>query len=81
MNKLYLWCIKQLLGVRKTTVTSLCLIELGFVEFRSLVVSKQRKYFTQEWSERSSMVDDPLVHVMFRIADPKQPDVFRSRGI
>ena len=28
INKLYMWCVKQLLGVRKTTCNDLCLLEL-----------------------------------------------------
>ena len=50
MEKLYLWCIKQLLGVRKTTMNSLCLVELG-LDFRSLVKSKQRQFFSQQVSD------------------------------
>ena len=73
MNKLYLWCIKQLLGVRKTTVTSLCLVELGCPEFRSLVAANQRKFFSQAWSERRGMIDDPLVHAVRIILDYNSP--------
>ena len=29
MEKLYKWCIKQLLGVRRTTSNDICLVELG----------------------------------------------------
>ena len=34
---LYKWCIKQLLGVRKTTSNDICLIELGLPPLRALV--------------------------------------------
>ena len=45
INKLYMWCIKQLLGVRKTTCNDLCLMELGFPPLRALIKAKQRKFF------------------------------------
>ena len=62
VNKLYMWCVKQLLEVRKTTCNDLCLLELGLPPLRALVASKQRKYFSNTWYERRYLDDDPLVH-------------------
>ena len=73
MEKLYMWCIKQLLGVRKTTVNSLCLVELGLIDLRSFVKSKQRHFFTQAWVERGAMRDDPLGHVINLILEFDTP--------
>ena len=63
INKLYM-CIKQLLGVRKTTCNDLCLLELGYPPLRSLILSKQRKFFSGMWRERKEMFDDPLSHAI-----------------
>lgn len=81
MNKLYLWSIKQLLGVRKTTITSVCLLELGLAEFHSFVKSKQRKFLSQAWADRSDMVDDPLAYVMKLCFDNNTPSSRYIRDI
>ncbi|KAG0710657.1 hypothetical protein GWK47_022359 [Chionoecetes opilio] len=52
VNKLYMWCIKQMLGVRKTTCNELCLAELGYSPLRALILAKQRKFFSEMWRER-----------------------------
>ena len=64
VEKQYKWCIKQLLGVRKTTNNDLCMAELGLPVLRVLVKAKQRKFFKKMWLERNSMTDDPLIHVL-----------------
>ena len=60
MEILYNMCIKHLLGVRKTTNTNLCMVELGLPPLKSLVKEKQRKFFRDMWVERRDMADDPL---------------------
>ena len=64
INKLYMWCIKKLLGVRKTTRNDLCLLESGYPPLVSLVKAKQRKFFRKMWIERHDMPDDPLIYVL-----------------
>ena len=64
VNKQYMWCIKQLLGVRKTTCNDLCLMELGCPPLQALVKSQQRKFFSSMWRERSGLADDPLAHAI-----------------
>ena len=64
IEKLYKWCIKQLLGVRKTTSNDVCLAELGMPPLRALVKAKQRKFFKKMWLERIDIDNDPLMHVM-----------------
>ena len=44
MEKLYYMCIKHLLGVRKNTTTSLCLVELGLPSLKALVTPRHRKF-------------------------------------
>ena len=64
MEKLYKWCIKQLLGVRRTTNNDICLVELGLPPLRALVKAKQRKFFQKMWLERNDIVDDPLMYAI-----------------
>ena len=64
IEKLYKWCIKELLGVRITTNNDICMVELGLPSLKALVKEKQRKYFHKVWTERNDMVDDPLMHVL-----------------
>ena len=64
VEKLYKWCIKQLLGVRKTTNNDVCLLELGLPPLRALVKAKQRNFFTKMWIERIDFDSDPLMHAM-----------------
>lgn len=64
VEKLYKWCIKKLLGVRKTTANDLCMIELGVAPLRAIVRAKQRKFMNRMWTERIAMNDDPLMHAI-----------------
>lgn len=64
ISKLYNWCIKQLLGVRKTTSNNLCLVELGYPPLNALVTAKQRKFFRNMWAERNNVEDDPFAHAV-----------------
>ena len=66
VHKQYMWCIKQLLGVRKTTSNDLCLLELGCPPLQFLVKQRQGKFFSEMWRERSDREDDPLAHA-FRV--------------
>lgn len=62
--KLYNWCLKQLLGVRKSTPNDVCYIEAGYPSLLDLVEFKQHKFFKNMWVERRELSDDPLIHVM-----------------
>ena len=73
MEKLYYMCIKHLLGVRKNTTTSLCLVELGLPSLKALVTQRQRKFFKKMWAEREGMVDDPFAHAMALIRNTNIP--------
>ena len=64
VEKQYKWCIKQLLGVRKTTTNDVCMIQLGLPPLRALIRAKQRTFFKNMWTQRNAMNDDPLIHVM-----------------
>ena len=64
IERQYKWCMKQLLGVRKTTNNDICMVELGLPPLRALIKQKQRNFFKKKWLERNSMDDDPLIHAM-----------------
>ena len=76
VDKLYKWCIKQMLGVRKTTTNDVCLVELGLPPLRALVKSKQRIFFNKMYLERQDLVDDPLMHAL-RVARSYNDSVSR----
>ena len=72
IEKQYKWCIKQLLGVRKTTTNDICMVELGLPPLKALVISRQRNFFKKMWLERNGMDDDPLIYgmqLLFRYND------------
>ena len=69
MENIYNMCVKHLLGVRKNTTTSLCLVELGYPPLKALVTHKQRKFFRKMWAEREGMLDDPFSHAVRLIKD------------
>ena len=69
MNSLYLGAIKALLGVRKTTSSDLCLIEVGYAPLKDYVQQKQKMFFQKMISERDSIPEDPLrfcIHLTMR---------------
>ncbi len=59
-----MWCIKKLLGVRKTTRNNLCLLEIGCPPLHALVKAKQRAFFHKMWRERRDMQDDLPSHAI-----------------
>ena len=64
VSKLYMWCVKKLLGVRKTTRNDLCLLEIGCPPLQALVKATQRTFFHKLWRERRDMHNDPLSHAI-----------------
>ena len=64
IEKLYNWGIKQLLGVRVTTCTEMCYMELGYPSLKALIQAKQRKFFQLLWGERHGSLDDPWTHAV-----------------
>ncbi len=69
IEKLYNWCVKQLLGVRLSTCSEVCSGELGLPTFKYLVKSKQRKFFQSLWGDRQHMRDDPWAHFVKIVLD------------
>ena len=64
VEKLYVGAIKNLLGVRITTPTNMCLVELGIPPLLALVKANQHRFFSKMISERQNMRDDPLMFAM-----------------
>ena len=64
MIKLYNWCLKRLLGVRKSTCNDVCYVEAGYPPLQDLVRYKQHKFVKAMWQDRYLYDDDPLVFVI-----------------
>ena len=69
---LYNGCIRQLLGVRKTTANDLCLVEAGLPTLHSRVKAAQKAWFAKR-QDRMEMADDPLAHAMRIAAEGRTP--------
>ena len=67
--KLYNWCLKEMLGVRKTTRIDICYVESGYPSLQHLVKNKQHKFFDRMWRERSDLNDDPLTFVIKTVTE------------
>ena len=61
IRKLYLMCVKALLGVRSTTSTDMCLVELGLPEVQALVRERQKTLLKSLSRSRLGMNDDPFM--------------------
>ena len=81
VEKLYNWGIKQLLGVRMTTCTDICYVELGYPPLKSLVMARQRKLFQRLWSERCDMLDDPWTHAVTLTLAANTPTTTHVTGL
>ena len=64
VNKLYMMCLKHLLGVRSNITNNLCLVELGYPTVKALIKARQRKFLKNMFNERRGMVDDPFNFVI-----------------
>ena len=64
---MYAACVTILLGVRKTTATDLCLIEIGLPSLAQYVRNAQKKALSRLVRQRADLPDDPFMHAL-RIA-------------
>ena len=62
IEKLYMKGLKALLGVRHSTVNTLCLIESGIPPLQSLINDAQAKFFRKMMC-RTELAYDPLGHL------------------
>ena len=68
ISKLYNWCLKQLLGERRSTCNDVCYAESGYPPLGDFV--KARLFFFRSmWQERSNHDDDPLGFVIRMVMD------------
>ena len=73
MVKLYNWCLKRLLGVRKLTCNDVCFVESGYPPFKDLIKYRQHKFFHSMWQKRSQYDDDPLAFTIKITIDSNTP--------
>jgi hypothetical protein len=71
-SHLYIACIRQLLGVRKTTATELCLAETGLPTLQSRIKATQQTWFAKK-QDRMEMDDDPFAHAMRMATEGRTP--------
>lgn len=73
ITSLYNWCLKELLGVRRSTCNDVCYIEAGYPSLHQIVKNKQHTFFRKMWQEKSDMVDDPLIFAINLAIDSNSP--------
>lgn len=71
--KQYNWCLKHLLGVRRTTCNDICYVESGCHSLKDFIINKQHKFFFKIWTERQGYIDDPLMHVINTVIATNTP--------
>ena len=65
--------VKTLLGVRRTTATDLCLLELGLPTSKAYVQNIQRKFFKRITEARADVPDDPFMFVLNLCNEARTP--------
>lgn len=73
MLKLYNWCLKTLLGVRRSTCNDVCYVESGYPPLQEIIRYKQHKFFHNMWQDRSQYNDDPLAFVIGLVTNTNTP--------
>ncbi len=73
VTKLYNWCVKQLLEVRRSTSYSICYVESGYPSLKDLVKEKQHNVFDGIWGHRLELDDDRLTLVVKMVRDTNTP--------
>ena len=63
-SPMYAACVRALLGVRKTTATDLCLIEIGIPSLTQYVRTAQKKTIAKLIERRRDLVDDPFIFAL-----------------
>ena len=72
---MYMGCVKQLLGVRRTTANDLCLVEIGLPSLIERVRESQRRAISKLLQAREGMLDDPFMHVWTLVSGANIPCV------
>ena len=73
ITSLYNRCLKELLGVRRSTCNEVCYIEAGYPPLQQIVMNKQHIFFRKMWLQRSNLVDDPLMFAMNLVLSSTSP--------
>lgn len=64
IKKIHNWGIKQLLGVRMTTSTDVCYVQLEYPPLKSTVCIVKTKLFQRLWEERCDMPEGQWAHAV-----------------
>ncbi|ELU04305.1 hypothetical protein CAPTEDRAFT_201086 [Capitella teleta] len=80
-TSMYSSCIGSLLGLGKTTVTDLSLIEAGLPSLQEHVRDAQRRCIEKLTLERANDVDDPFMHVWCITQDAGTPAFKNAKAL
>ena len=73
VNTMYMYVIKTLLGVRRTTANDLCLTELGLPSAKAYVGNIQKRFFERTLESRRNTPEDPFMFVYQLCQQAKTP--------
>ena len=76
IENLYVKGVKALLGVRHSTLNSMCLIESGIPPLKSFIFNAQAKFF-RRMMNRIDLDDDPLGFTL-RLVEREDPQMWRN---
>ena len=63
-ESIYMTALRALLGVKTTTPSQLCLVEIGMPPLLGIVKSRQKVFLNKMMAHRSELEEDPLMHVL-----------------
>ena len=64
VESVYMTAVKAHLGVRVTTCSDICLVELGLPPVAAIIKDKQKRFFQTMLRARSTMTDDPFMYCL-----------------
>ena len=64
VESVYMTAVKALLGVRVTTCSDICQVELGLPPVAAIIKDKQTRFFQTMLRARSTMTDDPFMYCL-----------------
>ena len=65
VESMYMTAVRALLGVKTTTSSQLCLLEIGMPPLLGIVKSRQKEFLNKMMTHRSELEEDPLMHVLY----------------
>ncbi len=73
ITSLYNRCLKELLGVRRSTCNDVCYVEAGCPPLPQIVKNKQHTFYRKMWQERYNILDDTFMFAIKLVLDSRSP--------